>query len=139
MRFACTRIKRSALTHWNVRDTTPMETRSRVLNKIGIAIGTVLVLTTVSAQFCGAQGPPRDRVVQAVDNSQTTVITGSLHPLARQAYDRGRVESAMPLRRVTLAFKRSPEQEAALAALLAGQQDRSSPNYHRWLSPDEFG
>ena len=38
-----------------------------------------------------------------------------------------------------LVLKRSPEQQAALEKLLAEQQDKSSPNYHKWLSPDEFG
>ncbi len=32
----------------------------------------------------------------------------------------------------------APEQQAALNQLLAGQQDISSANYHRWLTPEEF-
>ena len=38
-----------------------------------------------------------------------------------------------------LVLKRSPEQEAALRKLLDDQQDKASPNYHKWLTPDEFG
>ena len=38
-----------------------------------------------------------------------------------------------------LVLKRSPEQESALEKLLAEQQDQSSPNYHKWLTPAEFG
>ena len=40
---------------------------------------------------------------------------------------------------MALALKRSDEQEAALRQLLDQQQDKSSPNYHKWLTPDQFG
>jgi len=36
-------------------------------------------------------------------------------------------------------FKRSPEQQRALEKLLAEQQDPASPNYHRWLTPEQYG
>jgi hypothetical protein len=38
-----------------------------------------------------------------------------------------------------LVLKSSPKQEQALKMLLDQQQDKRSPNYHRWLTPDEFG
>jgi hypothetical protein len=38
-----------------------------------------------------------------------------------------------------LVLKRSTEQDAALQTLLDDQQDKSSPNYHQWLTPDRFG
>jgi subtilase family serine protease len=38
-----------------------------------------------------------------------------------------------------LVLKSSPEQEQALQTLLRQQQDKGSPNYHRWLTPEEFG
>jgi uncharacterized repeat protein (TIGR01451 family) len=40
---------------------------------------------------------------------------------------------------LTLNFRPSPEQQAALEQLLAAQQDSSSPDYHRWLTPEQFG
>ncbi len=33
----------------------------------------------------------------------------------------------------------SPQQESALKKLLDDQQDRRSPNYHKWLTPGHFG
>ena len=45
----------------------------------------------------------------------------------------------LPMERMQLVLKRSPEQESALEKLMAEQQDRSSPNYHKWLTPAEFG
>ena len=38
-----------------------------------------------------------------------------------------------------LGLKRTPEQDAALATLLREQQDPTSANYHKWITPQEFG
>jgi hypothetical protein len=43
------------------------------------------------------------------------------------------------MNRMLLVLKRSPEQEAALETLLDNQQDKASPLYHQWLTPEEFG
>jgi len=49
------------------------------------------------------------------------------------------VPDSQPLRRILLVLQRSPEQEAALQALLDEQQDKSSANFHTWLTPEQFG
>jgi hypothetical protein len=41
--------------------------------------------------------------------------------------------------RMLLVLQRSPEQEAALETLLGEQQAKDSPNYHNWLTPQQFG
>ncbi len=79
------------------------------------------------------------RITQAVNNSNLVVLRGNVHPLARPAYDRGLAPASLPMQHMLLVLKRSPEQEAALEELLAEQQDKSSPNYHKWLTPAEFG
>ena len=38
-----------------------------------------------------------------------------------------------------LVLTRSAAQQSALDTLLAQQQDKSSPNYHKWLTPEQFG
>src|SRR5580704_19537916 len=67
------------------------------------------------------------------------VLQGNTHPLARPQYDQGAAPPDLPMNRMLLVLKRSPDQEAALQALLDQQQDNSSPNYHKWLTPDQFG
>src|ERR1035437_7539251 len=41
--------------------------------------------------------------------------------------------------RMMMVLKRSDEQEASLEQLLKAQQASDSPNFHRWLTPVEFG
>ena len=59
--------------------------------------------------------------------------------MARPEFDRGAAPSTLPMQRMLLVLKRSPEQEAALQQFLDAQQDKSSAQYHAWLTPDEFG
>ncbi len=79
------------------------------------------------------------RVTQAIDNSRLTTLTGNTHPLARPEFDRGPAPPNLPMNRMLLVLERSPSQETALETLLDEQQDKSSPNYHKWLTPVEFG
>src|SRR6202167_6083803 len=78
-------------------------------------------------------------ITQPVDESHLTVLKGNTHPLARPEFDLGTAPATLPMQRMLLVLKRSPEQESALEALLDAQQDKSSPNYHKWLTPEEYG
>jgi hypothetical protein len=79
------------------------------------------------------------QITQAVDPHRTLVLRGNTHPLAHAEYDRGLVADAQPLNRMLLLLQRAPDQEAALQQFLDDQQNELSPNYHRWLSPEQFG
>jgi subtilase family serine protease len=78
-------------------------------------------------------------VIQAVDQARLTTLPGNTHPLALARYDQGAAPPSLPLQRMLLVLKRSAAQESALRQLLDEQQDKSSPDYHQWLTPDQFG
>src|SRR5258708_12474859 len=86
-----------------------------------------------------AMGEVRSRVVEAVDDARRTTLSGNVHPLARAEFDHGAVTESQPMGRILLLLKRSDEQEAALQDTLAKQQDKSSPTFHQWLTPEQFG
>lgn len=79
------------------------------------------------------------RIVQPVDEHQLTVLKGNTHRLARPEFDRGEAPRDLPMQRMLLVLKRSDDQERSLRKLLDDQQDKSSPNYHKWLTPETFG
>ena len=79
------------------------------------------------------------RITQAVDDTKLVTLTGNTHPMARAQFDQGAAPDTLPLKRLMLVLKRSPQQEAALRTLLDEQQDKASPNFHKWLTPDQFG
>jgi subtilase family serine protease len=83
--------------------------------------------------------PVPSRITQAVNESNLTVLKGNTYYLASAEYDRGAAPASLPMNRMLLVLQRSPNQEAALEQLLDQQQDHSSPNYHQWLTPQQFG
>jgi hypothetical protein len=82
---------------------------------------------------------PRPLITQSVDESQLTTLRGNTHPLARPEFDLGTAPTSLPMKRMLLVLKRSRDQETALTQLLDNQQDKASPNYHKWLTPEQFG
>jgi hypothetical protein len=79
------------------------------------------------------------RITQPLDDTVRTTLTGNVHPMARRAFDQGEAPDNLPLPRMLLVLKPTPQQEAALQQLLQDQQDIHSSAYHRWLTPEQFG
>jgi subtilase family serine protease len=81
---------------------------------------------------------PAVRIPAEINSSEQTVLPGSKHPMAQAQLDAGRVPADTKLTGVTIFFNRSPQQEAALKALIQAQQTPGSPQFHQWLTPDQF-
>ena len=96
-------------------------------------------ISLLPARSFAQTSPTQARIIQAMDESQLTILKGNTCFLARPQYDRGPAPASLPMNRVLLVLRRSPEQEAALEQLLDQQQDQPSPNYHQWLTPPQFG
>lgn len=79
------------------------------------------------------------RITQVIDETQLVRLKGNVHPLARREFDQGAVPDSTPMNRMLLLLQRSPEQEASLQQLMAEQQTKDSPNFHKWLTPQQFG
>ncbi len=78
------------------------------------------------------------RISAEVSSSQRTLLPGSLHPLAQAKFESGRLAAGTKLEGISIYFSRTPGQEANLQALLAAQQNPTSPQYHQWLSPEQY-
>jgi subtilase family serine protease len=79
-----------------------------------------------------------DRITGAIDSSRMVLLTKSHHPKAQPHYDQGPVDSSRRLSYITLLIAPTAIQQRALYQLLAQQQDTKSPNYHKWLSPQQY-
>ena len=100
----------------------------------------LVVVCSFGAFAANGQTPaPQNRVTQAVNMNQMVTLRGNVNPLARAAYDQGAVVESEPMNRMLLLLQRSANQEASLRQLLDQQQDKSSANYHKWLTPEDFG
>jgi subtilase family serine protease len=74
-----------------------------------------------------------------VDAQPRIRLAGNTRPEAKEAVDLGPVDDGLPMEHMLLQLQRTPAQQAALDGYLAAVADRSSPSYHKWLSPQEFG
>jgi subtilase family serine protease len=100
----------------------------------------VVAFFSLLAHLAPAQtGTVTSRITQAIDPSKLTTLSGNTHPLALAKFDRGAAPANLSMDRMMLVLKRSPEQEAALEIFMQQQLSKSSPNYHKWLTPAEFG
>lgn len=80
---------------------------------------------------------PQSRIAGEI-TSERVVIPKSQPPLAKFAEDKGSLAPQTQLGSMSLVFSRSAAQEADLQALIAAQQNPASPQYHVWLTPDQF-
>src|SRR5207302_8688029 len=96
-----------------------------------------LFLPLLASSLCFAA--QADRITGTIDSGKMTVLRGNLHGLAKAEFDQGRGDGNRMMSGVSLVFRPSPAQQIALKKLLAQQQDVSSPNYHKWLTPAQFG
>ncbi|MGA2135193.1 MAG: protease pro-enzyme activation domain-containing protein [Bryobacteraceae bacterium] len=78
------------------------------------------------------------RITVPVNNDQRIVLAGHINPRATAAADQGPAVSSFELPYVTLVLKPSAAQQTDLDHLLEAQQDPTSPEYHQWLTPDQY-
>src|SRR5438477_706042 len=111
-------------------------------NVAGVVISAVMTaaLGLCLAVAVVAQTPsPEARIAGSVENDKLVKLRGNVHRMAQPANDRGALAEQQPVTRMHLLLQRSATQEAALQQLLAQQQDPSSPKFHAWLTPQQFG
>src|SRR5258706_6565009 len=94
-----------------------------------------LVLLLASTLSFAAQS---DRIAGTIDSGRMVALPGHIHRKALPQYDQGRVPSSFPMSQVTLLTLPTASQQKALRLLVAEQQDPRSPNYHKWLTPEQF-
>jgi hypothetical protein len=102
----------------------------------GMSMGVGLCLGVATL---GQSAAPQARIVEPVQSDKVVTLSGNVHPMARPANDRGLLADQQPITKIHLLLRRSAAQETALQQLMAQQLDSSSPKFHAWLTPQEFG
>ncbi|HTP67093.1 MAG TPA: protease pro-enzyme activation domain-containing protein [Geobacteraceae bacterium] len=97
------------------------------------------IITVLLGLAANAVIPAFAASLRVIDDSDTVVCSGNVHPLARSEFDKGPTDPSLKMERMILSLRMDPARQAALDRLLAEQQDPASPSYHKWLSPEEFG
>jgi hypothetical protein len=107
------------------------------------ALASVAVLASACAVAQGQSvktlAAPSVRITEQVTTAKMSRLTGTHPSVVDSATIGSRLSSSTPLQHMKLVLTSSDEQLAALHLLADQQQDKSSPNFHKWLTPDTFG
>ena len=101
----------------------------------------ILALLLAGSEAVLAQSYPTKRalVTQPIDESDLVTLGGNTRSEASTANDRGAVDPAMPLAHLELLLQRAPAEEQEVERFISTLHDPASPNFHRWLTAEEFG
>ena len=102
------------------------------------ALAFITLASLVSYAATAPQAQPR--ITQPINNHVYLTLPGNTRPEAKiAALYRGPVAAETPVDHILLFLQRSPEQEQALNEYIESLNDHKSPNYHKWLSAEQYG
>lgn len=105
-----------------------------------VSFAIIIGFTTITQAQAGAprsQAP--SRIVSAIDDSVRVTVKGSAPAFAKTGIDLGQLDGATSMPRMILVLGASPDQEYQARTLLDSMHTTGSPDYHHWLTPEEFG
>lgn len=109
-------------------------TRNRLVPRFLVSLIAVLGPSLVSY---GAT--PQARIRTAVIDTDRAPVRETISPRVKRSADLGEAASDRTLSAVTVHFSLTDAQQADLTQLLANLQNPTSPQYHQWLTPQQYG
>lgn len=80
----------------------------------------------------------RRLITQPIDEGSLVTLPGNTRPEANATNDRGPVSDDFPMEHMQIQLQLPAEKEQALEQLNRDLVDPASPNFHKWLTPDQF-
>jgi subtilase family serine protease len=78
-------------------------------------------------------------ICDRIDDERRVTLHGNTRPEANSRNDRGSVPNDFPMDHMLLLLKRAPEDEQAVTEFVDQLNDKTSPNYHQWVTATAFG
>ena len=97
------------------------------------------VLLAVLCGVCTLAAAEQRSVSLKVDESSLTRLHGNVSRAARPEFDHGRAPDSLPQEHILMMLRRSEPREQELQQFIGRQYDPHSPDFHRWLTPQQFG
>ncbi len=92
-----------------------------------------------NAATAGLDTAEAPRVTQTIDSRATSTLQRSHLGIVDKSVATKAVDDATPMNHMNLILQRSAGRQAALDALITAQHDPSSPKFHQWVTPAQFG
>jgi subtilase family serine protease len=110
--------------------------RAFCFSAVCLIVGSSFGTATLAAS---AAPGARALIVDPLDERSLVTISGNLRPEASSFNDQGLVADDLPMAHMQLLLRRSAEREQALDTLIEQMHNPASPEFHHWLTPQEFG
>src|SRR5580700_12583 len=110
--------------------------------RLSIIFSSAAVLLIVSAMALMSQPAGRRSpalIHESVDETKLVTLAGNTRPEVTAENDLGVVSDGFNMPHMTLQLKRSPQQEEAVVQSIGELHNPQSPNFHKWLTAEEFG
>jgi subtilase family serine protease len=101
--------------------------------------GWCVALVVLGSSAVYAQIPERSLITARTEENNRVTLRGNTRSEAIAANDRGRVADTTKLEHLFLLLQRAPEREQALVSMIDQLHDPKSPNFHKWLTPEQIG
>jgi subtilase family serine protease len=106
-------------------------------SKLRFSIAASALAALFAPHAVRAQSAPQ--ITQAVDSAQRKLLGNTVHPLAISENDRGRADASLSMKDMLLFLHGNDAQAATAKQYIASLHDPNSPNYHKWLTPEQYG
>jgi subtilase family serine protease len=102
------------------------------------ARGLIFMALALPCQWVWAAASPTPRVALPIDETRRIELTGQVHRAVRSSVDLGPADEATAAERIVMVLAGSGQQQADLDQFLTQVQTRGHPDFHHWLTPQEF-
>ncbi|MGA8269544.1 MAG: S53 family peptidase [Candidatus Acidiferrales bacterium] len=113
-----------------------MKTSRRLFAQAVLAVAAFAFMAFSAAAQNSSVAP---QITQAINEGKLVTLHGNTPPQATTANDRGAIAYDTRMEHMLLQLQRSPQQERALREYIDELTKPGSPNYHKWLTAEQFG
>src|SRR5579863_10283764 len=99
----------------------------------------LLSFCSLAVPCAQAQDHARVLITQEIDESEVVTLKGNTRPEAIAENDLGVVADGLRMEHMLLHLKRPPQLEGELQQLIDDLHNPASPNFHAWLTAQQFG
>lgn len=117
---------------------TALHSRIRTFGKSCLVALGIVVVPWLPHPAAAQTGAAHALITAQIDDSRRLRLNGNTRPEAKPQNDRGRVADSLAMEHMQLLLKRPADREAALQQYIKDLHNRTSPNFHHWLKPDQF-
>jgi hypothetical protein len=118
---------------------TPLRVKASWVFFFFLTCGTIVAQTSPEPEWPGTVPPIPILITRTVNEAELVTLPGNTRPEANAKNDRGRLADSFPLEHMILLLGRSSGQQQALEKLIDRLHDSKSPQFHDWLTAQEFG